>query len=111
LRRRRAPRRPARASTPPCRRHFYDADGRRRLKTFELIVEAVAWEPKPRRPRRHEDDVVYVRIAFHETELRDRAKRLGAIWRKEPKLWDITSRDSRRLGIADVPPAYSALYK
>ena len=42
-----------------------------------------------------------VRIAYHETELRERAKRLGAIWRQPQKLWEITYRDSKRLGIED----------
>jgi len=42
---------------------------------------------------------VYVRIAYHETELRERAKRLGAIWRQPQKLWVNTFRDSKRLGI------------
>jgi hypothetical protein len=106
-------------------RYVYDAERRRRLKTVELVLEAVPWEPRPRRPRRHDDDVVYVRIAYHETELRERAKRLGAIWRKDQKLWEITFRDSKRLGITDrivedsgeepsIPryaPAYSAIYK
>jgi hypothetical protein len=44
-------------------RYVYDAEARRRLKTVELVIEAVPWEPKARRPRRHDDDVVYVRIA------------------------------------------------
>jgi hypothetical protein len=79
-------------------RYVYDAEGRRRLKTVELVVEAVPWEPRARRPRRHDDDVVCVRIAYDETDLRDRAKRLGAIWRKEQRLWEITFRDSKRLG-------------
>jgi hypothetical protein len=67
-----------------------------------------------------------VRIAYHETGLRDRAKRLGgAIWRKEQRLWEITFRDSKRLRIADrivegpeedpsvrrYAPAYSAIHK
>jgi hypothetical protein len=82
-------------------RYLYDAEGRRRLKTVELIVEAVAWEPRARRPRRCDDDVVHVRIAYDETDLRNRAKRLGAIWRKEQRLWEITFRDSKRLGIVD----------
>ena len=45
--------------------------------------------------------MVYARIAFHETDLRERAKRLGAIWRHPQKLWEITFRDSKRLGIED----------
>jgi hypothetical protein len=68
---------------------------------------------------------VYVRIACDEADLRDRAKRLGAIWRKEQRLWEITFRDSKRLGIVDriaetveehpssdrYAPTYSAIHK
>jgi hypothetical protein len=42
-----------------------------------------------------------VRIAYHEPDLRSRAKRLGAIWRREQKLWELTWLDAKRLGIAD----------
>jgi hypothetical protein len=82
-------------------RYLYDSQARRRLKTVELIVESVAWHPRPRHPRRRDDEIVAVRIAFQETELRERAKRLGAVWRPAQKLWEITWRDAKRLGIAD----------
>lgn len=84
-----------------CVRYLYDPASGRRLKTVELVVEAVPWKKRPRRPRRQDDDVVYVRIRYEETELRERAKRLGATWRKPQKLWEITYRDSKRLGIED----------
>ena len=84
-----------------CARYVYDAAAGRRLKTVELVVESVPWETRRRRSRGQDDDVVYVRIAFHETELRERAKRLGAIWRQPQKLWEITYGDSKRLGIED----------
>jgi hypothetical protein len=49
-----------------------------------------------------------VRIAFGEVELRERAKRLGAVWRPVQKLWEITWRDAKRLGISDrVQPSDS----
>ena len=80
-------------------RYVYDASAGRRLKTVELVVESVPWSARGRKPRRQDDDVVYVRIAYHETELRERAKRLGAIWRQPQKLWVNTFRDSKRLGI------------
>ena len=82
-------------------RYVYDVTGGRRLKTVELIVQSVPWKPCVRKRRRQDDDVVYVRIAYHETELRERAKLLGAIWRHPQKLWEITFRDSKRLGIDD----------
>jgi len=82
-------------------RYLYDPQAGRRLKTVELIVESVAWHPRPRHPRRRDDEIVAVRIAFQETELRERAKRLGAVWRPAQKLWEIAWRDAKRLGIAD----------
>ena len=82
-------------------RYLYDAQSGRRLKTVELIIEAVPWHPRPRHPRRHDDEIVAVRIAYQETELRERAKRLGAVWRPAQKLWEIAWRDAKRLGITD----------
>ena len=84
-----------------CVRYVYDAASGQRLKTVELVVESVPWQTRARKPRRQDDDVVYVRIAYDESDLRERAKRLGAIWRHPQKLWEITFRDSKRLGIED----------
>jgi hypothetical protein len=72
-----------------------------RLKTVELIVESVVWRPRPRHPRRSDDDIVIVRIPYREAELRERAKRLGAVWRPAQKIWEVTWRNAKRLGIAD----------
>ena len=82
-------------------RYLYDAANGRRLKTVELVVESVPWQPRSRALRRRDDDIVPVRIHYHEGELRERAKRLGAVWRPAQKLWEITWGDARRLGITD----------
>jgi len=82
-------------------RYLYDADRGRRLKTVELIVQSIPRQPRSRSPRRRDDDIVPVRIAWHETDLRERAKRLGAVWRPAQKVWEIRWSDARRLGIAD----------
>jgi hypothetical protein len=82
-------------------RYLYDAASGRRLKTVELIIESVPWRPRARTPRRRDDEIVAVRIAFHETDLRQRAKRLGAVWRPAQKLWEVTWLDAKRLGISD----------
>jgi hypothetical protein len=34
-------------------------------------------------------------------DLRERAKRLGAVWRPAQKLWEISCLDAKRLGLAD----------
>jgi hypothetical protein len=46
-------------------RYRYDHATGRRLKTVELVVESVAWRPRPRRLRRRDDEIVAVRIAWH----------------------------------------------
>jgi len=61
----------------------------------------VPWRPRPRRLRRRDDEIVAVRIAFQETELRERAKRLGAVGRPAQRLREISWRDAKRLGIAE----------
>ena len=68
---------------------------------MELVVESIPWQPRSRRPRRRDDEIVAVRIAWNETELRERAKRLGAVWRPTQKLWEISYGDAKRLGIAE----------
>ena len=85
-------------------RYLYDEKTGRRHKTVELIVESIPWQPRARRPRRRDDEIVAVRIAFHETDLRERAKRLGAIWRPAQKLWELTWLDAKRLGLTDRVP-------
>jgi len=82
-------------------RYLYDASTGRRLKTVELIVSSAPWRPRARAARRRDDEIVAVRIAFHETDLRERAKRLGAVWRPAQKLWEIRWGDAKRLGISD----------
>ena len=84
-----------------CVRYRYDEEKRCRHKTVELIMESVPWDPSARRPRRQDEEMIAVRIGYPESELRERAKRLGALWRPAHKLWEITWRDAKRLGIAD----------
>jgi hypothetical protein len=81
-------------------RYLYDVDSGRRLKTAELIVESVPWTPHARKPRRRDEEIVAVRIAWDEADLRQRAKRLGAVWRPAQKIWEMHWSDARRLGLA-----------
>ena len=84
-----------------CVRYLYDAETGRRHKTVELIVGTVPWRPRARGARRRDEEMVAVRIAFAEADLRERAKRLGAIWRPQARLWEMRWLDAKRLGIAD----------
>jgi hypothetical protein len=84
-----------------CVRYRYDAQAGRRYTTVELVVSSGPWRPKPRLPRRRDDDIVAVRIAYREADLRERAKRLGAVWRPAQKLWELSWLDAKRLGLSD----------
>jgi hypothetical protein len=92
-------------------RYVYDAVNARRLKTVELIIESVPWQPRPRRSRRRDDEIIAVPIAWHETELRERAKRLGAVWRPAQKVWEMRWADARRLGLCDRVACGSAIHE
>ncbi len=55
----------------------------------------------PHRQRRPEDDIVAVRIEWPETDLRERAKRLGGVWRSAQRVWELPWGAVRTLGIAE----------
>jgi hypothetical protein len=76
----------ARGERLVCVRYLYDEQRSVRHKTIELIVDTVPWQPSARRPRRRDDEIIAVRIAWRETDLRERARRLGAVWRPVQKL-------------------------
>lgn len=80
-------------------RYRYDAERKLRLKTVELIVESVAWNPRPRNRRRQPHDLVGVSIGYGETELRRRIQAAGGIWRPRQRLWEIDWKSVRELGL------------
>lgn len=80
-------------------RYRYDAERKLRLKTIELIIEAVPWTPRERRRRRAPGDLVAVRIEFGETDLRARVKEAGGKWLPGRRLWELEWRSVRELGL------------
>ena len=80
-------------------RYRYDATRGVRHKTVELIVETIRWNPRRRNARREPEDMVTVRIAYSETELRERIKAAGAIWRPQRHLWEVDWKTVRELGL------------
>ncbi len=73
-----------------CVRYVYDKERRRRLKTVELVVEEVQWQPRDRRPRRRPHDLVGVRVSYDEHALRQAVKAAGGIWRPRQRLWEVS---------------------
>ena len=84
-----------------CVRYRYDAKRQLRLKTVELIVETTRWNPRARNARRRPEDMVVVRIAYSESELCERVKSLGGIWRPRHKLWELDWRSVCSMGLQD----------
>ena len=97
-----------------CVRYRYDATHGVRHKTVELIVETLPWRSRSRVPRRDAHDMVGVRIGFPETELRERVKNAGGIWRARQRLWELDWKTVRELGLQDrvvsEAPAGNSIY-
>jgi hypothetical protein len=82
-----------------CVRYRYDTARKVRHKTVELIVETIPWSPNRRNRRREPADMVAVRLAFSETDLRERIKAAGAIWRPRQRLWEVDWKTVLDLGL------------
>lgn len=70
-----------------CVCYRYDTQHKKRLKTVELLVAERDWEPPG--PRFAHDQIVGLRIAFAEVEVRDRVKRAGGAWNPERRIWQL----------------------
>ncbi len=84
-----------------CVRYRYDAERKLRHKTVELIVETARWSPRARNARRQPGDMVGVRVAYAEADLRERIKAAGDLWRFRHKLWELDWRTVRKLGLQE----------
>ena len=84
-----------------CVRYRYDEQRKVRHKTVELIVETTPWAPRGRNARRAPTDMVYVRIGYSESVLRERVKAAGAIWRHKHKLWELDWKTAREFGLQE----------
>ena len=74
-----------------CVRSRLDATEGRRYTTVELLVEA-----KPAKRR-----LALVRIAYLETELRQRVKNAGGVWDPTLQLWRLPKSQVGKLGLKD----------
>jgi len=76
-----------------CVRYRYDALGRKRLKTVEIVVEEVPWTP----PEQH---VVLVAVKAWETALHARLKKAGGRWTGNGPFWRVRHDRAVKLGLA-----------
>ena len=83
-------------------RYRYDPERNMRYTTVELIVDRIAWTPKPPRCREFEPPpLVRVRVFFREAELRAQVRDAGGRWLKERKLWELPLTVAQALGLGD----------
>ena len=73
-------------------RYRYDAERRRRLKTVEVIVDEVPWEPPA-------SALVAVRVRLDEPVLRGRVKEAGGRWDPRRKVWELSYGAVRALAL------------
>jgi len=66
-------------------RYRYDEKSRTRVKTAEIIVERKAWDPPL--SRFQDNDMVPIRIAYAEHELKRLAKAAGGRWDPDARVW------------------------
>ena len=86
-----------------CVRSRYDEATGKRYTTVELIEEAVSWSgaeiSKADQPSPAADQLFGVRVEYWETDLRDKVKTAGGIWRPRQKLWELRYEDIVSLGL------------
>jgi len=98
-----------------CVRYKYDKGTRKRYTTVELIEEESAWltEP-PVQSKKHShpsSQRLAVRVEYWETELQEKVKAAGGLWRPRQKLWEMRYEDVVALGLesrvvaSDRPPS------
>jgi hypothetical protein len=82
-------------------RYRYDAKKGKRFKTVEIIVEERDWSPDGSRfePAWNVSDMLGIRVGVEESEIREKVKQSGGIWRPRQKLWELSYGSIRALGL------------
>ena len=80
-----------------CVRHRYDVEQKKRWKTIELIIEERAWEPSVAPPAA--DQMMSIRVAGGEMELRRQVKAAGGKWRPQQQVWELRYDQIQALGL------------
>jgi hypothetical protein len=88
-----------------CVRYRYDEATGKRYKTAEIIVGESAWSPAtehlPADNTRNPSERLGIRVGIGETDIRDRVKRAGGIWRPRHRLWELSYAQIVSLGLED----------
>jgi len=82
-----------------CVRYRYDPARKRRFKTVEIIVDERAWVPH--RARFTDDQIVGLRVAYDEVEIRERVKHAGGTWDRPRRVWRLAYGEAVALGLGE----------
>jgi hypothetical protein len=78
-----------------CVRYRYDEETRKRFTPVELVVSEEPWQP----PAFDPGDVVRVKIAFDEIDLRQKVLQAGGKWSRSTKTWKVPYKTVCKLGL------------
>ena len=80
-----------------CVRYRYDVQKRKRYKTVELIVEEIAWQRRPKRPKKNA--IAEIKVNWGETEIGRRVRQAGGKWNPQKKVWELRYDQVVKLGM------------
>ena len=83
-----------------CVRYRHDAQRRLRYTTVELVVDEAPLKGHPE----HDATIVSVRIDPRDTEMHRQAFALGAQWNDKTRIWTMTRKTLRMLGLQRSQP-------
>jgi hypothetical protein len=87
-----------------CVRYRYDKEQRKPYASVELIEDEAHWtgetgDEGPNQLARSDHQILAIRVDYRETELRDKIKAAGGIWRPRQKLWELRYSEVVALGL------------
>jgi hypothetical protein len=82
-----------------CVRYRYDPEGKRRLKTVELIVEEAPWQPVAEKIPLTK--MMRIWLPYDEIELQRQVEAACGKWNQQHKAWELPYQEVLRLGLTD----------
>jgi len=82
-----------------CVRYGYDPDGKRKLKTVELIIAETPWQPVA--DEIPPTQIMRLWIPYDEVELQDGVKAAGGKWNAQEQAWKLAYGEILELGLID----------
>lgn len=82
-----------------CVRYRYDPKLKRKIKTVELVIEDLPWEPAMARIPANK--IMSIRVDLTEVSLRRRVKSAGGKWNGTEKVWKLSYQQVKQLGLTN----------